>query len=151
MKKIILILGCLILCSGCFKSNDVQEEYYKYLEMVEKTNEYSKEKAPCKIEITREESNYEKNHYAITISNPSIEMNDLKVIAFPIGYDYDEIVPNFNILEEVDVTTFNKKQTAIKLNYFSNHIYDKFKVMLVYTDSNNEKVLTYLKEVNIVE
>ena len=147
MKRLLVILVCFCLV-GCFSTKvSVQDEYYQYLKRLETTNEYNDMKAPVKIEITREYGDLKQYHYSIIISEPEFDLGQLKVIAYPIGYKNDEIIPNFNILEQVDLTSFNKDGVGLKLNYFSDYEYKQFKVLLSYQyDSSNHEEI-YLKDV----
>jgi len=149
MKKLIIILVCFVLV-GCFNNQvSVQDEYFQYLRRLEKSEDFSNSEAPVKIEITREASDISEYHYSIIISEPEFKMEKLKIIAYPIGFKNDGIVPNFNILEEVDITTFNNNEAAIKLNYFSDNEYSSFKVLLAfqYDGSYHEEI--FLRDVII--
>ncbi|MDL2212259.1 hypothetical protein LJB88_05215, partial [Erysipelotrichaceae bacterium OttesenSCG-928-M19] len=113
MKRYLIFLLILFMTFACTNQNgSVQDEYYAYLEKITTNNSYSTTKEPCEIMVSKTDSSYDKYHYSIIISEPTIDMEDLKVIAYPLDFATDELVPNFNILESVDVTTFNNKQTA---------------------------------------
>ncbi|MDF9866839.1 hypothetical protein OKW22_000394 [Bacilli bacterium PM5-3] len=147
MKRLLCLICCLCLVA-CFNGGDTrQQEYYEYLKILDKSSEYSKKEAPCTIKAYQTTSDYSKYHYYIVISDPKIKLEKLKVVAYPIGYKNDEIVPNFNILEDVDITTFNNKQSAIKLNYFSENNYTQFKVLLSYQNDGSNYEEIYLKDI----
>lgn len=136
MKKYICLLCFCIMLVSCGKSETPQQqEYYKLVELVEKTDQHQESKY-FKIDVKKTIFSGQKKLYEIILSNPKIKVDDLKILAYPIGYENDELLPNFNIFEEVDISSFNNHETGIKLNYFSAHDYTDFKVLVEYQKDN---------------
>lgn len=135
MKKVLILIMSLFLLTSCFNQDDQQKQlYYKYLDRLVETTIFNNKALPANIEVFKNEGTTKKFHYEIIISEPKIVMEDLQIMAKPVGYDFDELLPNFNVIEKVDVTSFNEKQTAIKLNFFSVNDYKEFKVLLAYKE-----------------
>lgn len=129
---------------GCQQVDEGEEKYYEMTNLIINDTKADNIK-DLDIEIFKHHSDDNKYLYEIILSNPKINFEDLKIIALPTNYDYDELLPNFNVLENVDISEFNNKNQNIKLNFFSQNDYREFKVLIQYQNNNQEhqEIQTY--------
>lgn len=137
MKKVFIFLLLLLISAGC---NNVEAGEAKYYEMTNTIINNPKETkiTNLNIEIIKHNSEDNKYLYEIIITNPKIQFDDLKIIALPKEYNFDELLPNFNVLEQIDIKEFNNKNQAIKLNFFSQNNYQSFKILIEYKNNNQQ-------------
>lgn len=141
IRKILLVLLLSLSLYGCAHngSNDIDSKEYNNLKQVLLKNNYQGTRQ-YQIELTK--SN---DLYAITISNPVPKMNKLQVMALPLNTKVDDMLPNFNIIEKQDLTSFYHKQKKIRINYFNKADIKNFKVLLKYQVNKKQ----YLDIVNV--
>lgn len=138
MKKIITMILIMFLI-GCQNISDEQKAFDKYFNTLKQTETFeSNDNLPFDLEIKRSNDSIKDYHYEFVITNPQQVFDNLKIAILPLNYKNDEIIPTFNIIEEVDISSFNNNETGIKLNYFSQHKYSTFKILVEY--NNNQKI-----------
>ncbi|MEG0364751.1 MAG: hypothetical protein RR577_03875 [Erysipelotrichales bacterium] len=132
MKKFIYIFALVLLVVGC-NENQVEDKYHQELNRINDVKKYDEDKV-ADIKVNRSDSDLNDNLYEIIVSDPKVNMKDLQVIAMPIDHKKDEMIPTLNVVDDVDVSTFNSGEVSIKLNLFSEAKYEEFKVALKYGD-----------------
>lgn len=142
MKKILLFIILLVL-SACSQTSYEQQQYNEYYKIINNENNFkSLKQLPFDIQVNVNEHTIKKYHYEFIIDNPKLALNDLKVAILPMNFKNDEIIPTFNIIESIDITSFNKNESKIKLNYFSDTRYKKFKLLVEYNDIRSVFLIT---------
>lgn len=133
--QVTLVALISITLLGCTSNNDTtkfdQSEYNQFKQILKNRNYQGSKNYDLQLAQDQE-------HYTITISNPTPKMSDLQVMALPIGSDLDEMLPNFNIIEKQDLTSFYDNDKKIRINYFSKKAIKTFKVLLQYRIGNNK-------------
>jgi hypothetical protein len=122
----------LLGCSSNNDTNKFDEGEYNQFKQVLMNHDYQGSKN-YDLQLAQDQE-----LYTITISNPTPQMSNLQVMALPIGSDPDEMLPNFNIIEKQDLTSFYQNDKKIKINYFSKKAIKTFKVLLQYQLGNNK-------------
>lgn len=122
----------LLGCASNNNPNKFDEGEYNQFKQVLMNHDYQGSKN-YDLQLAQDQE-----RYTITISNPAAKMRDLQVMALPIGSDPDEMLPNFNIIEKQDLTSFYQNDKKIRINYFSKKAIKTFKVLLQYQLGNNK-------------
>ncbi len=143
MKKILVII-LMIFIVGCSQVSEEQKAYDKYFNILIHSETFTPNKQlPFDLNINVNKNSIKEFHYEFIITNPQIEFESLKIAILPFDFQKDEIIPTFNIIEEVDITLFNQNKSGIKLNYFSQYNYNKFKVLIEY---NNQQQIFLIEK-----
>lgn len=132
MKKLLTIFLVLVLSVslyGCFNHQNAQQidtnEYTQLKDLLIHEDYHANPR--YKIKLAKQG-----NRYTITISNPAKSLRNLQVLALPLNDQEIDMLPNFNIIEKPDLSSFYKQQKQIRINYFSEEAVPAFKVLLKY-------------------
>ena len=152
MKKLITLLLCFLMLTGCHSNDASLKLYNEMIEILTNSDDYSNTSKYFTITYETTLTNDGLRYY-IVIDNPLMAMYDVNVIAFEEGADTDnEFAPNAGIFdEEINLVP---NQINIDMGYakgisISGLCTDESKAILClvqWKDENNSKVYReYLK------
>ena len=100
MKKIITLLLCFLILTGCHSNDASLKLYNEMIEILSTTEEFTS--SSKYFTVTYEVTNTNDGiRYYIVIDNPTMAMYDVNVIAFENGADTEnEFAPNAGIFDD---------------------------------------------------
>lgn len=105
MRKLSIILICCLSLFGCAKksepTDDINEKYKNYIEMIIKNKDSYTENIPFDYELTVQENDKGEFVYEVAISNPKIAMYDVEMIVADVSkIGKESIFPSIGIADE---------------------------------------------------
>lgn len=149
MKKKYLLLIILLLLVGC--TNKIEEEkkdYLTYKSELQTQDEFkTEEELECTIAFNLERKTEEKVAYNVIISNPKVNMHDIKALLI---HDYftEEIFPSVGIFNDtVNLLTTDSDALTLEGEIQTEKEIKKedFKLYIEYTDDEGLKNYIYYK------
>lgn len=149
MRRKYLLLIPMLLLVGC--TNKLEEEKSDYLtyksELLTTKNFAKEEELECVIDFDLQRVSGEKIEYIVTISNPKIDMYDIKALLIHDHFT-EEIFPSVGIFDNtVNLLTSDEENLKLSgtIQTEKDIIDTDFRLYLEYIDKDNLKNYIYYK------
>ena len=152
IKKVVLLLVCLLLVSGCStQEEDIKNEYIALKNEMLNEKNYVSMSLPVDIITTVERIDEEDVNYKTVITNPKENMHDVKVILLH-NYYSEDVFPSIGIFNESEELLMGSEveselvlEDTIKTTKNISKLGLELKLLIEYTDDNGEIKDIYYK------